>query len=56
MIEMIFTLKKETKNSYCFENDGPHPTSLYLKKQQVKEADMDPNREIVVTIKQREGN
>jgi hypothetical protein len=54
-MKLDFTLKCETRTCFRFEhkNDDNFVT-LYLKKTQVKDAGIDPNKGIAVTIEQKE--
>jgi len=52
-MKIDFMLKNETKTCYRFEGgERPDFITLYLKKSQVDEAGIDPNKGIVVTIEQ----
>lgn len=58
-MKLDFTLKCETKTCFRFEhrNEGEGRTdfiTIYLKKQDVKNAGIDPNKGITVTIEQKE--
>ncbi|MEG2187036.1 MAG: hypothetical protein RR085_06910 [Clostridia bacterium] len=54
MLLMNFGLKNETKTCYRFEcREGEDFTTLYLKKAQVREAGIDPNRGITITIEEK---
>ena len=53
MLIMNFELKTDTKSCHRFEcREGDDFTTLYLKKQQVKDAGLDPSKPITVTITQ----
>ncbi len=55
MLLMNFELKTDTKSCHRFEcREGDEFTTLYLKKQQVKDAGLDPSKPITVTITQEE--
>jgi hypothetical protein len=52
-IKIIFKLKSETKTCYRFENqDGGKESqqTLYLKKETIKAAKIDPAKGLVVTL------
>lgn len=54
MLLMNFEHKKDTKTCNCFEcRDSEESTVLYLKKTQVKDAGIDPQKGITVTIDER---
>lgn len=58
-MKLDFTLKCETKTCFRFEhrNEGEGRTdfiTIYLKKQDVKNAGIDPNKGITVIIEQKE--
>lgn len=58
-MKLDFTLKCETKTCFRFEhqNEGEGRTdsiTIYLKKQDIKSAGIDPNKGITVTIEQKE--
>lgn len=55
MMKLDFTLKCETKTCFRFEHkDGENFVTLYLKKQDVKNAGIDPQKGITTTITQKE--
>lgn len=53
MLKMIFEYKKATKNCYCYESVA-NETTLYLKKEQIKTAGLDPQKRIIVRVNQQE--
>ena len=54
-MKINFDFKTETKTCYRFEaGQRPDQITLYLKKKQVEEAGIDPQKGITVTIEQRE--
>lgn len=55
MLILNFQPLKDTKTCHRFEcREGEDFTSLYLKKQQIKDAGLDPTKPITVTITQEE--
>lgn len=56
MLKLNMHLKNETKTCYRFErrDEGGNLVTLYLKKADVNEAGMDPQKGIAITIE--EGN
>lgn len=55
MLLMNFKHKKDTKTCNCFEyREGDESTVLYLKKSKVKDAGIDPQKGITVTITEKE--
>lgn len=54
MFKINFAFKKETKTCYAFEaGERPEFITLYLKKSQVKDAGIDPQKGITVTVEER---
>ena len=52
-MKMNFALKNDTKTCYRFENkEGGQLTTLYLKKNQVDEAGIDPKKGIIITVEE----
>lgn len=57
MLKMNFSLKNETKTCYRFENkEGGQLTTLYLKKEQVDRASINPKSGIIVKIEEDNNN
>jgi len=55
MFQLNFKLKSETKTCFRFETgEKPNFVTLYLKKTQVRDAGIDPQKGVTVTIE--EGN
>lgn len=53
MLTLKFRYKGETKTCYRFENGTPpNFVTLYLKKNQIDEAGIDPKKGVVATIEQ----
>ena len=53
MLKLNFALKAETKTCYRFETgEKPDVITLYLKKNQVNAAGIDPKKGVVVTIEE----
>jgi len=54
-MKMNFYYAKETKTCFVFQKgEKPDQITLYLKKEQVREAGIDPVKGITVTIEQKE--
>lgn len=56
-MKLAFKLKNETKTCYRFESGArPDQITLYLKKNQIKEAGIDPEKGITITVEEDKTN
>lgn len=56
-MKLFFKKSRETKTCYVFEHNhgGPEFTTLYLKKSQVDNAKINPEKGVCVTIEEAKG-